>query len=73
MEFGYFKKNVYKPVSSFVNKIDKIIEVVEEGGGGDVYNETNVYASILLYDLLVPIPTSNIEMLSVILIRFIYL
>lgn len=38
-----------------------------------MYNETNVYASILLYDLLVPIPTSNIEMLSVILIRFIYL
>lgn len=59
MEFGYFKKkpfiNRYPPLRKRVNKIDKIIEVVE-----DVYNETNVYFRI---DIIISSPCSysNLE------------
>lgn len=53
-----FKKKIYEPNSSCaikcVNKIDKIIEALEDEGGGEeknVYNETNVYFLIDIISL----------------------
>lgn len=74
-----FKKKIYEPNSSCVikcvNKIDKIIEALEGEGGGEKKKMYITKRMFTFSSILSPYSYSNldIEMLSVILICFVYL
>lgn len=74
-----FKKKIYEPNSSCVikcvNKIDKIIEALEGEGGGEKKKMYITKRMFTFSSILSPCSYSNldIEMLSVILICFVYL